>query len=122
MIGFERQRQMFAAQFEPRGAGFVYRRHSVGEPIPVSAVQRNRYVAAFEKFTRQGFWAMVAGALIMLAGLVAYSFATGTQVPDRVFYVAFGAMVVVYVIAYQRVWNLPMRELRGAGSPPNIAP
>ena len=120
MIGFERQRQMFAAQFESQGEGFVYRKHSVGEPIPVSAVQRNRYVAAFETFTRRGFWAMVAGALVVLASLVAYSFTTGIQVPDMVFYAAFGAMFVVYIVAYQRVWNLPMRELRDGRGPLNI--
>ncbi|HMA51230.1 MAG TPA: hypothetical protein VKP60_15840 [Magnetospirillaceae bacterium] len=112
MIGFERQRQMFAAQFEPEGEGFTYRKHSVGDPIRVSAAERTRYVAAFERFTRRGFWAMVAGALVVLAGLVAYSFTTGTQVPDVVFYVAFGAMFAVYIVAYQRVWNMPSRELR----------
>lgn len=115
MIGFERQRQMFAAQFEPQGEGFTYRKHSVGEPIRVSAAERDRYVAAFEQFTRRGFWAMVAGALVVLACLVAYSFTTGTQVPDAVFYAAFGAMFVVYIIAYQRVWNVPSRELRDRG-------
>ena len=112
MIGFERQRKMFAAQFEPRGDGFVYRKHAVGEPIEVSAAERDRYIAAFEKFTRQGFWAIVACASLLLAALVAYSFTTGTQVPDAVFYVAFAAMFAVYVVGYQRAWNLPSRELR----------
>jgi hypothetical protein len=112
MLGFERQRQMFAAQFEPAGEGYTYRKHSVGDPVRVSAADRARYVAAFEKFTRQGFWAMVAGALGVLAGLLAYSFATGSQVPDIVFYAAFGAMFVVYIVGYQRAWNLPSRELR----------
>jgi len=113
MIGFERQRQMFAAQFEPHGDGFAYRKHSVGEPIQVSAADRDRYVAAFEKFTRKGFWSIVTAALVLLAALVAYSFATGSQVPDIIFYAAFGAMFAVYVVGYQRVWNLPSRELNG---------
>jgi len=113
MIGFERQRQMFAAQFEPRGDGFVYRKHTVGEPIEVSAAQRDRYIAAFEKFTRQGFWAIVACASLLLAVLVAYSFTTGTEVPDTVFYAAFAVMFAVYVVGYQRAWNLPSRELNG---------
>lgn len=115
MIGLERQRQMFAAQFEPEGEGFVYRKHSIGDPIRVSATDRDRFVAAFETFTRQGFWAFVAVALLLLAGLVAYSFATGTQVSDMVFYVAFGAMFAIYIVYYQRAWNRPVRELRGRG-------
>ena len=113
MIGFERQRQMFAAQFEPRGEVFVYRKHSVGNPIEVSAAERDRYIAAFEKFTRQGFLSIVAAAVVLLAALVAYSFTTGTQVPDIIFYAAFGAMLAVYVVGYQRAWNLPLRELSG---------
>jgi hypothetical protein len=115
MIGFEKQRQMFAAQFEPRGDGFLYRKHSVGEPIAVSAAERERYVNAFETFTRTGFWSAVVLALLLLAIFVAYSFITGDQVPDMIFYAAFGAMIVVYFIAHQRAWNLPARELRGRG-------
>src|ERR1700681_1582256 len=113
MIGFERQRQMFAAQFEPEGEGYIYRTHTVGEPIPVSAADRDRYVANFERFTRQGFWAILIAAILLLAGLVAYSFVTKTQVPDLVFYVAFGGMFAVYIVGYQRAWNLPVRDRRG---------
>ena len=113
MIGFERQRQMFAAQFEREGDGYIYRNHTVGEPIPMTASDRDRYVANFERFTRQGFRATLIAAILLLAGLVAYSFATGTQVPDLVFYVAFGGMFAIYIVGYQRAWNLPARELRG---------
>jgi hypothetical protein len=112
MVGFKRQRQMFAAQFEADGGGYIYRSHTVGEPIRVSAVDRDRYVANFERFTRQGFWGAVVAAALLLAALVAYSFTTGTEVPDLVFYAAFGGMIVVYVVGYQRAWNLPARELR----------
>lgn len=113
MIGFERQRQMFAAQFEQQGDGFLYRKHSVGEPVRVSAADRDRYVAGFEAFTRKGFWGSVIAAAVLLTALVAYSFSTGTEVPDMVFYAAFAVMIAVYVVAYQRAWNLPSRELTG---------
>ncbi len=113
MIGFERQRQMFAAQFEPNGAGYIYRNHTVGEPNPVSAADRDRYVANFDRVTRQGFRAALIAAVILLAGLVSYSFATRTQVPDLVFYVAFGAMFALYMMGYFRAWTLPSRESRG---------
>ena len=113
MIGFERQRQMFAAQFEPAGDGYIYRNHTVGDPIRVSAADRDRYVANFERFTRQGFRATLIAAIVLLAGLVAYSFATGTQVPDLVFYVAFGGMFVLYGAGHLRAWNLPLREAKG---------
>lgn len=113
MIGFERQRQMFAAQFEPQGDGFIYRKHTVGDPVRVSTAERDRYVAGFEAFTRKGFWGSVIAAAVLLAALVAYSFSTGTEVPDIVFYGAFAVMIGVYAVAYQRAWNLPARELTG---------
>lgn len=112
MVGFKRQQQMFAAQFEADGGAYIYRSHTVGDPIRVSAADRDRYVANFEKFTRRGFWGAVIAAAVLLAGLVAYSFTTGTEVPDVVFYAAFGGMIVVYIMGYQRAWNLPARELR----------
>jgi len=112
MIGFERQRKMFAAQFQPDGVGFVYRNHTIGEPIPVSAAERDRYIAAFGKFTVYGFWSMIAGALLLLAAFVLYSMMTKKEVPDAISWSAFGAMIVVYMVAYLRAWNTPARELR----------
>ncbi|MBV8114511.1 MAG: hypothetical protein JO300_07195 [Silvibacterium sp.] len=115
MIGFggmERQRKMFAAQFQPDGVGFLYRRHTVGEPIPVSAAEKEHYIAAFTKFIRFGFWTMLTGGAVLLAGFVAYSFMTKTEVPDSVSFSAFGVMVAIYMAAYLHAWNLPARELR----------
>jgi hypothetical protein len=115
MIGFggmERQRRMFAAQFQPNGSGFLYRRHTVGEPIPVSAAEKDRYIATFAKFIRLAFWTMLAGGAALLAAFVAYSFATRNEVPDLVSFSAFGVMVAVYMAAYLHAWNLPARELR----------
>jgi hypothetical protein len=111
--GFERQRKMFAAQFEPAGEGFLYRNHTVGEPIPISAVQRDRYVAGFAKFTKIASWAMLGGAGVLLAAFLLYSVMTKTEVPDLISFGSFGVMVVVYMVAYSRVWNRPARELRG---------
>ncbi len=101
------------AQFEPDGAGFLYRNHTVGEPILVSAADRNRYVAEFTKFTKFGFWVMLAGALILLAVFLFYSNRTGVEVPDWISFGSFGVMVVLYMAAYLRAWNKPSRELRG---------
>jgi hypothetical protein len=112
MIGFDRQRQMFAAQFQPDGAGFLYRNHTIGEPIPISAAERERYVAEFGKFTRNGFWAMIGGAVALLAAFLLYSMATKSQVPDSISWSAFGAMVIVYMVAYLRAWNFPKRDLQ----------
>jgi hypothetical protein len=112
MIGFDRQRRMFAAQFQPDGVGFLYRNHTIGEPIPISAAERARYVAAFGKFTRYGFWAMIAGAALLLVAFLLYSMATKSEVPDTVSWPAFGLMVIAYMVAYLRAWNFPARDLR----------
>ena len=112
MIGFDRQRQMFAAQFQPDGVGFLYRNHTIGQPIPISAADRERYIAAFAKFTRYGFWAMVSGAVLLLGVFLLYSMMTKTEVPDAVSWSAFGVMVIAYMAAYLRAWNFPARGLR----------
>jgi hypothetical protein len=112
MIGFDRQREMFAAQFQPDGVGFLYRNHTIGEPIPISAAERERYVAAFAKFTRKGFWVMIGGAMLLLAVFLIYSMMTKTEVPDSISWSAFGLMVIAYMVAYLRAWNFPARDLR----------
>jgi hypothetical protein len=113
MIGFQRQRQMFAAQFQPEGEGFVYRKHSIGQPVQISAAERDRFIADFEKFIRRGFWAMVAGLVGLVAIFVGFWYATATRIPDTVFYLVFGVMLVLYMSASFRAWNRPLRELNG---------
>ena len=46
-LHFDRVRQLFADQFEPEGTGFLYRKSIKGAPIRVTAVERDRFVAAF---------------------------------------------------------------------------
>ena len=111
MIGFKRQRQMFAAQFEARGEGYLYRKHSIGEPIPVSAAERDRFIAEFESFIRTGFWSMVGGLIALVSVFIGAWYATATRIPDMVFYVVFGVMLVVYMSASFRAWNRPLRDL-----------
>ncbi len=53
---FDRVRQMFADQFEPDAQGFVYRKSMKGAPIRVSAVERDRYIATFNRYTRYASW------------------------------------------------------------------
>jgi len=83
--------------------------------VLVSAVERERYVAAFGKFTRYGFWAMIAGAALLLAIFVLYSMITQREVPDNISWSAFGVMIAVYMAAYLRAWNFPLRELQRRG-------
>lgn len=115
MIGFQRQRQMFSAQFEPQGEHYLYRKHSIGEPVPVSAADRDRFIADFETFLRQGFWSMVGGLIALVGVFIAAWYATATRIPDWAFYLVFGAMLVLYMSASFRAWNRPLRELSGRG-------
>lgn len=115
MSGFwsTRQRRMFEAQFEPRGEGYLYRNHTIGEPIPVSAAQRDHYIAEFTKFTKRGFWAMLGSAIGLLIAFILYSTITKAEVPDLMMCGAFGVMFAAYMAAHLHAWNLPVRELRG---------
>jgi len=80
--------------------------------VLVSVVERERYVAAFGKFTCYGFWAMIAGAALLLAIFVLYSMTTQLEVPDNISWSAFGVLIAVYMAAYLRAWNFAARVQR----------
>ncbi|HEX4859607.1 MAG TPA: hypothetical protein VFV07_00130, partial [Rhizomicrobium sp.] len=79
---YERLRQKFVDQFEPDGQGFLYRKFMRDAPIPVSAAERNRYIATFDKARKYQIWGTLAGTLALIISLTAYDVTTGTKPPD----------------------------------------
>jgi hypothetical protein len=52
---FDRVHQLFAEQFEPDGADFLYRKNMKSAPIRVSVAERDAFVAAFRRACRIAF-------------------------------------------------------------------
>jgi hypothetical protein len=118
MLGshFDRVRQAFADQFEPDAQGFVYRKYMKAAPIQVSVVERDRYINAFNRFTKYSAWGIGGGTVILGLSLAFYATTAGIDLPETVLYYGLGAIFVAFMAGYYWSWNLPARELRGRGT------
>lgn len=62
----------FAAQFTPDGDDFVYRRNGTGPALPLSADERDGFIAAFRAGYGKMFWRSVAAMVgVMMVVVVA---------------------------------------------------
>ncbi len=110
--GFDRVRQMFAAQFEPDGNDFIYRKYSKGAPIRVSASERDRYIEVFSRGTKFRSWGIAGGTIFLILALTFYAMETNTDISRLAIFGGLGAMMAAYMASHYRAWNLPARELR----------
>lgn len=67
---FARVLAAFADQFEPDGADFLYRRSLRGPAYRVSTVERDTFVADFNRSFRRLFWIMLGGTVAVIAVFV----------------------------------------------------
>src|SRR6478609_440552 len=95
---FDRRRQLFADQFEANGDGFLYRRNCKDAPIPVSAAERDRYIAGFDKFLKYSFWGTIAGTVVIFAALVFCIVEFDAEPPTFSIGAAFLVLVAIAVI------------------------
>jgi hypothetical protein len=109
---FAQVRRMFAEQFEPDGRNYLYRKFTKAAPIPVSAAERDRYIAGFDTFLRRASWGMTAGIVILIAATVAFVMSTGRDVIESATLIGLGAILAVFLALYWWFWNQPARELR----------
>jgi hypothetical protein len=84
-----------------------------GPPIQVSATERDRFIANFDKFVRWSKWLIVAGTVLLMVSVVSYSVSTNTPVSNIAIYGGLGVLLPAYLGAYYWARNLPSRELRG---------
>lgn len=116
MAAYDRVRQSFADQFEPNGQGFLYRKYMKSAPIRVSAAERDRYIAAFNRYIRYASWGTGGGTVLLAFSLIGYAAAAGVDLPEAAFYWGIGAILVASMVGYYWYWNLPARELRDRGA------
>ena len=109
----DRSRQSFADQFEADVDGFIYRKSSCGAPIKVSAAERDRYIAGFNRFLKYWFWGIVAG-ILGLSLVAAFYLSPSDDGPSG--WIGVALIAAVAMIAYLWGWNAPARELRGRGT------
>lgn len=107
-------RESFEAQFEASGENrYLYRRNQKGEPIPVTADERERFI---RQYVRRIWFVMGGMMAILLAfwGLViCWMVSIGRDFPDVAMYV--GTAVIAAVASALMYWirGAPARELEG---------
>ncbi len=110
--GSDRVRQLFEDQFEPDGSGYIYRKNMKGEPVKVTASERDAFIKDFARTMRIGMLLVVIGTILLIVLLAA----TGLD-PDKTtgqigVYGGIAAMLLLFMIFHFRAWNRPARALQ----------
>jgi len=109
----EQSNRMFADQFEPQGADYLYRRSQRAAPILVSAAERDRFVEEYRqgaKWRRRGLMlAILLGAMLMIIG------EQRTGIPQNLVVICIfaGFFLALAMAVFWWAWNAPARQLRG---------
>lgn len=109
----------FAAQFENDGkGGYLYRCYGRGAAIPVSAAERDAFIATFDHRSR---WWMIGLTVAAVTGIVAaILIGTAVHLGEVATYVGIGATVTVLVAAIlmmtHRTYDGPRQALAGRAS------
>lgn len=115
MIGdgfFSVSRDSFANQFEADGKEYLYHRSLRDAPVRISVAERDVFINRFRLATRYLFWGLMAGFLLVVAGVMVVD---GNHPSEAHTWVGVGALSAVFIGCYMYAWNEPARILRGRG-------
>ena len=108
---FRHLREMFAAQFDADGDGFIYRYSNKGPAIRVTAAEREAFLKQFGR----SLWLMV-GLIIaaILAWFAAFAFYIGQdrEPPEGLVYLGLVGIAAGSGAASYWAWRAPVRALR----------
>jgi hypothetical protein len=102
----------FLDQFEPDGAGFLYRTEAGVEPVHVTAAERQAFLAEFECHAGSLKWILIGGVVASTVFMLADM--SILHVPQGFSFVlgAYAASFVAYFLVSQRLKRAPERALR----------
>jgi hypothetical protein len=107
---------MFAHQFKADGDGFLYRTSSRCAPLRLSAVERDDFIAAFNRSLNRLTWAVAGGSVALVLGCLTWDQAFNQGLHEMPFYVGAFLLIALVMIGAVRAWNAPARALAGHGS------
>jgi O-antigen/teichoic acid export membrane protein len=116
----DRVRQAFADQFSSDGHSFIYRRYQKGVPVRVSKLERDGFVAAFNKRIRYAMWSIVpatVGLILLLVWLIPDSDSPAAQIA---MWGGIAAILLPFMMIFHWAWGAPSREL-GSRTPEGLA-
>ena len=101
----------FTQQFELEGDTYLYRRGLKGAPIPVSASEREGFIADYSRHLRRLTWGFAGVAMV---AIVIFSFLTttdGRELGDLWLYGLIVLATIPFLIVHHRIWNAPARQI-----------
>ncbi|OJV33745.1 MAG: hypothetical protein BGO24_09835 [Sphingomonas sp. 67-36] len=107
----DRVRQLFADQFSGDSRGYVYRRGQKGAPIRVSEMERNQFIATFNRRIRYAMWSILpatVGLIILLVWLFPDS---DSPMAQTAMWTGIAAILVPFIAIFYWAWNAPARDL-----------
>jgi hypothetical protein len=109
----ENLQQMFLDQFEEMEGRLVYRRYRKGAPIPVSAEERDRFVAEYRRRMRYLTWGFGALVAVWILVLSLFLMEREQDLPMWLMMAQLAPLLAVFVLVQRWVWDSPMRGLAG---------
>ena len=100
----------FTQQFELEGDTYLYRGLK-GAPIPVSASEREGFIADYSRHLRRLTWGFAGVAMV---AIVIFSFLTttdGRELGDLWLYGLIVLATIPFLIVHHRIWNAPARQI-----------
>jgi hypothetical protein len=107
----DRVRQAFADQFSGDGHGFIYRKYQKGVAFRVSKLERDEFVAAFNKRSRYAMWSIVPATIILILLLAWLSPDTDSPAAQVITWGGIAAIILPIVTVFYWAWSAPSREL-----------
>ncbi len=101
----------FAQQFEPEGDTYLYRRGLKGAPIPVSASERDGFVADYTRHLRRITWGFAGVVIVAIVILSIPAISDGREIDDLWLYGLIVLTTIPFLILHHRLWNAPARHL-----------
>lgn len=108
---FDRVRQLFADQFADASQGLVYRKGQKGVPIRLSEIERDEFVASFNKRIRYATWSLIPATIGLILLLVWLVPDMDSPAGQMAMWAGVTAILVPFMAVYYWAWNAPSREL-----------
>jgi hypothetical protein len=101
----------FADQFEADGAGYLYRRSMRGAPIPVTAAERDAFVAGYRRTMRRVGWSLVPSTIVLILALVALFPDADDGTAQAATFGGLGLFALILFPVCYRAWTVPAQSL-----------
>lgn len=107
---FELARAGLAARFEADGDGWLFRARPTSVPVRVSDDERENAIADVLRSLRGLSWGMLAGLMVAVGIVVAFTDNAADQHVDMLLYAATGFVITLFALGWWRAWSLPARR------------